>query len=50
LHSAFPDNETQANLRQGFLSAGPDQIIRLDNDRNFPENGVLTVQSLETAQ
>jgi predicted phage baseplate assembly protein len=50
LHSAFPDNETQANLRQGFLSAGPDQIIRLDNDRNFPENGVLTVQSLEIAQ
>jgi hypothetical protein len=50
LHSAFPDNETQTNLRQGFLSAGPDQIIRLDNDRNFPENGVLTVQSLESAQ
>jgi predicted phage baseplate assembly protein len=50
LHSAFPDVETQANLRQGFLAAGPDQIIRLDNDRNFPENGVLTVQSLERAQ
>jgi hypothetical protein len=50
LHSAFPDQETQANLRQGFLFTGPDQIIRLDNDRDFPENGVLTVQSLEKAQ
>jgi hypothetical protein len=45
-HAAFPDRETQANLTQGYLAAGPDQIIRLDNDRNFPENGVLTIQSL----
>jgi hypothetical protein len=45
MHSPRPDSETAANLKQGFLDAGPDQIIRLDNDRNFPENGVLTVRA-----
>jgi hypothetical protein len=44
LHTAQPDSETNANLAQGFLGVGPDQIIRLDNDRNFPENGSLTVR------
>jgi hypothetical protein len=43
LHSAQPDSETAANLAKGFLAAGADQIIRLDNDRNFPQNGTLTV-------
>jgi predicted phage baseplate assembly protein len=43
LHSAQPDKETAANLAKGFLAAGADQIIRLDNDRNFPQNGTLTV-------
>ena len=44
LHAAQPDSETAINLRQGYLSVGPDQIIRLDNDRNFPENGTLAVR------
>ena len=44
LHAAQPDSETAINLGQGFLAVGPDQIIRLDNDRNFPQNGSLTVQ------
>jgi hypothetical protein len=43
LHSAQSDSETAANLAKGFLAAGADQIIRLDNDRNFPQNGTLTV-------
>jgi len=42
-HSAQPDRETAANLAQGFLAVGPDQVVRLDNDRNFPQNGTLTV-------
>jgi hypothetical protein len=45
LHVARPDPETATNLRQGYLAIGVDQIIRLDNDRNFPENGVLTLRS-----
>jgi hypothetical protein len=45
LHAAQPDRETQQNLRQGYLAAAPDQIIRLDNDRNFPENGILTIKA-----
>jgi hypothetical protein len=44
LHAANPAGETVSNLRQGFLAVGTDQIIRLDNDRNFPENGVLTIR------
>jgi hypothetical protein len=44
LHAAQPALETAANLAQGFLSVGRDQIIRLDNDRNFPQNGTLSVQ------
>ena len=43
LHASQPDNETTANLQQGFLAVGSDQIIRLDNDRNFPQNGTLSV-------
>ena len=27
-----------------------DEIVHLDNDRNFPENGALTVQSLEAGR
>jgi hypothetical protein len=44
LHSPQPDVETAANLQQGFLSVGADQIIRLDNDPNFPQNGTLSIQ------
>jgi hypothetical protein len=44
LHAAQPDRDTAIALRQGFLSVGPDQIILLDNDRNFPENGTLALR------
>jgi hypothetical protein len=44
LHAAHPDRETAINLARGFLSTGSDQIVRLDNDRNFPENGSLSVR------
>lgn len=37
--------QTDANLAQGYLAAGPDEIIRLDNDRNFPENGTLLIRT-----
>jgi hypothetical protein len=43
LHSPNPDAETSANLAQGFLQVASDQIIRLDNDRNFPQNGSLSI-------
>jgi hypothetical protein len=42
-HSAQPAQETALNLAQGILSVGTDEVIRLDNDRNFPENGTLTI-------
>ena len=35
------NSQTVDNLKQGFLKVGPEEIIRLDNDRNFPENGTL---------
>lgn len=43
LRSPRPDLETAANLRRGFLAVGPGDILRLDNDRNFPENGTLSL-------
>jgi predicted phage baseplate assembly protein len=43
LHSLQPDADTATNLARGFLDVAADQIVRLDNDRNFPENGVLTL-------
>lgn len=45
LHAARPDRDTKRNLLQGFLAVGGDQIIRLDNDRNFPENGTLLIRA-----
>ena len=46
LHAANSDADTQSNLAQGLLAIGTNEIVRLDNDRNFPENGVLTLQVL----
>jgi predicted phage baseplate assembly protein len=43
-HAAHPDQETATNLARGFLSVGIDQIVRLDNDRNFPQSGTLAVR------
>ena len=45
LRTAHPDSDTTANLAQGFLAVGADQIIRLDNNRNFQENGVFVVHA-----
>lgn len=44
LGAARPDRETAENLRQGYLAVGADEILRLDNDRNFPQNGTLRVR------
>jgi hypothetical protein len=41
--AAQPEQETSLNLAQGFLQTGADEVIRLDNDRNFPENGTLAL-------
>ncbi|HMQ35305.1 MAG TPA: hypothetical protein PKD53_31590, partial [Chloroflexaceae bacterium] len=38
--------ETAANLRQGALRVGADEIVRLDDDRNFPEHGSLVVRQV----
>jgi predicted phage baseplate assembly protein len=43
LHALQPTQETAVNLAQGFLAVGADEIIRLDNDPNFPQNGTLSV-------
>jgi len=42
-HSVRSDQETALNLARGFLAVGADQVIRLDNDSNFPQNGTLAV-------
>jgi hypothetical protein len=43
LHSADPAGNTQRALANGFLAVQRDQVIQLDNDRNFPEHGTLAV-------
>lgn len=43
LHALQPAQETAVNLAQGFLAVGADEIVRLDNDPNFPQNGTLSV-------
>lgn len=43
-HAGQPNQETNVNLKQGYLAVGADEVIRLDNDRNFPQNGTLTVR------
>jgi len=42
--SARPISETTTNLGQGYLQIGAKEIVRLDNDRNFPQNGILAVR------
>ena len=46
LHAAQPARETAVNLAQGYLTVGHDEIIRLDNDRNSPQNGTLSIQPM----
>jgi hypothetical protein len=46
LHSPTPAEDTAASKAAGQLTVGRDQIVRLDDDPNFPERGrlVLTVR------
>jgi hypothetical protein len=46
-HDYDPDPDrpaTRRNLTRGSLAAGRLEIVRLDNDPNFPENGVLELK------
>ncbi|WP_247828950.1 hypothetical protein [Arthrobacter antioxidans] len=36
---------TALNLARGFIAADPLEVLRLDNDPSFPENGLLTVRA-----
>lgn len=44
LSARRPAEEARRALRDGVLRVGIDEIIRLDNDRNVPENGTSSVQ------
>ena len=46
LHAPDPEAETRGNLGQGFLAVGSNEILQLDNDRNFPERGVIALLPL----
>jgi hypothetical protein len=37
---------SQNNLEKGYISAGRLEVLRLDNDPSFPENGVLQLKML----
>lgn len=41
-----PPGKTKEYLSKGFLEVGELEITRLDNDRNFPENGILTIRTM----
>jgi hypothetical protein len=45
---AHAADETAANLAAGKLRVGHDEIVRLDDDRDFPENGMLSVTAIGT--
>ena len=40
------DAATQSHLEQAHIAIGRLEIVRLDNDPNFPENGVLRLHML----
>jgi hypothetical protein len=44
LHQREPDEATRQNLKRGFLPIGEMEIVRLDNDPSFPENGRLVLE------
>src|SRR5262249_23531696 len=43
LHSAHPGADTRAALASGSLRVAADQVIRLDDDSNFPEHGRMRI-------
>ncbi len=47
--SAHAAEETAANLAAGQLAVGSGEIVRLDDDRDFPERGVLGVTAIGTS-
>jgi hypothetical protein len=40
-YATAPDAETAANLQRGSIEVGEFAVIRLDNDPDFPENGII---------
>ncbi|MGO4841874.1 hypothetical protein AB4144_57395, partial [Rhizobiaceae sp. 2RAB30] len=38
--------QPRGELDRGLVQIGPFEIARLDNDRNFPENGVLRLSAV----
>jgi predicted phage baseplate assembly protein len=44
LRSARPSVDTQRHIRLGILPIASDEIVLLDDDRNFRERGLLTVR------
>lgn len=38
--------QTDENLARGYVRVAADEILRLDNNRNFPENGTIAIQLL----
>jgi hypothetical protein len=41
-----PDEATRRNLEQAYIAIGQLEVVRLDNDPSFPENGVLRLNML----
>lgn len=40
------DAETDANLSRGYIDTGEFAVVRLDNDPDFPENGIIHLTML----
>jgi predicted phage baseplate assembly protein len=45
-YAAEPDTETDANLARGYIDIDDFAVLRLDNDPDFPENGILHLSTL----
>ncbi|AOY59398.1 uncharacterized protein Dmul_26260 [Desulfococcus multivorans] len=45
-YAAAADAETEANLARGYIEIGEFAVVRLDNDPDFPENGILHLSML----
>ncbi|MEA2688153.1 MAG: hypothetical protein QOD51_760 [Candidatus Eremiobacteraeota bacterium] len=43
LHAVNPAARTADALRVGYVDIGPAEVIRLDDDRNFPERGTIAI-------
>lgn len=45
-YATAADTETDANLARGYIDVGEFAVVRLDNDPDFPENGILHLTML----